>query len=126
MQFTDVQAHTLKPGNASTSGDMNQVFDGTSIVFVNDGEGHCLQAKTALWPGMGVDAPVCDSQSELQNFEFVEVSADVGEIRLLANPDLCLGSGTVTSEAGPYFRRDLTLDVCENFQEDYRTWQRVI
>ena len=45
MQFTDVQTHTLKPGNGSTSGDMNQVFVGDMIVFVNDGEGHCMQVS---------------------------------------------------------------------------------
>ena len=43
MQFTDVQTHTLKPGNASTSGDMNQVLEGDLIMFLNDGEGHCMQ-----------------------------------------------------------------------------------
>ena len=47
MQFTDVQTHTLKPGNASTSGDMNQVFVGDMIVFVNDGEGHCMQVSVS-------------------------------------------------------------------------------
>ena len=30
VQFTNVRTHTLKPGNSSTSGDMNQVMDGDS------------------------------------------------------------------------------------------------
>ena len=76
---------------------------------------------------MGVDAPICDPENELQKFEgFVGIAESMGEIRLVANNTLCLGSGTVTSEAGPYFRRDLTLDVCENFQEDFRSWQLVV
>ena len=75
--------------------------------------------------GKGVDAPLCDTENELQKFEYVEEEEGVGEIRLIANYDLCLGSGTVTSEAGPYFRRDLTLDICENFHQDYRSWKLV-
>ena len=69
-----------------------------------------------------MDAPLCDTENEMQKFEYVEVNDGYGEIRLTANFDLCLGSGMVTSEAGPYFRRDLTLDVCNSFQQDYRQW----
>ena len=43
VQFTNVRTHTLKPGNSSTSGDMNQVLEGDMIMFLNDGEGHCMQ-----------------------------------------------------------------------------------
>ena len=84
-----------------------------------------FQAKSTE-PGMGVDAPLCDPENELQKFSYVEIAEGVGEIRLVADNTLCLGSGTVTSEAGPYFRRDLTLDICQNFDEDYRHYQLVI
>ena len=50
----------------------------------------------------------------------------MGEIRLVADMELCLGSGTVTSEAGPYYRRDLTIDRCQDFGQEYRSWQLVV
>ena len=75
-----------------------------------------------------MDAPLCDPENDLQRFSYEEFvpGAGVGEIRLVADMELCLGSGTVTSEAGPYYRRDLTIDRCQDFGQEYRSWQLVV
>ncbi|NQY61848.1 hypothetical protein [Cognatishimia sp.] len=48
--------------------------------------------------------------------------SDTAELRLAADPDLCLASAPESRRAGPFVARDLVLASCETIPIDLKTW----
>ena len=64
LKFTNIQAHTLKPGTSGNS-DGHMVHDNGKIVFTEDGEGRCLTAKENVTQSF-LNADMCEDDNHLQ------------------------------------------------------------
>ena len=112
MTFTNMQVHSCK----DTGTDVQWFPDGGMIKGVGVGEGRCVQMKKAE-AGSGLDAADCDKSEPLQKFTY----CTDGTLRSQEG-DLCLVAGPTISEAGPWSKRDLTLEKCSSTTALLRQW----
>ena len=56
---------------------------------------------------------------------FTSVQGDEGSLVLEVYPKLCLAAGDEMMEAGPFFMRDLFVEICQVVLPELRTWEVV-
>merc|ERR1711962_1595993 len=122
VQFTDMQAHSLKPSGGT---DMQFNMTNNQIRGYGDGEGHCVAVRH-LHANSVLDCPPCDHGDALQRWVQNEEEGTIMlEATTLVPPTLCLTAGSEMIAAGPFFKRDLLVTRCDLMDPKFKTWDIV-
>jgi len=115
--FNEVlHTHSCKP----SGGDVQFTYNEETLQICSvEFTGFCVEMSEGVLEGASLSLVESDTESNNQKFVF---NADNGEFNPEGNTNLCLAAGSVSSAAGIYMSRSLTLELSSETDESLKKW----
>ncbi|MDB9731237.1 RICIN domain-containing protein [Flavobacteriaceae bacterium] len=115
--FNEVlHTHSCKP----SGGDVQFTYNEETLQICSvEFTGFCVEMSEGVLKGASLSLVESDTESPNQKFVY---NAENGEFNPEENTNLCLAAGSVSSAAGIYMSRSLTLELSSEIDESLKKW----
>ena len=115
--FNEVlHTHSCKP----SGGDVQFTYNEETLQICSvEFTGFCVEMSEGVLEGASLSLVESDTESPNQKFVY---NAESGEFNPEENTNLCLAAGSVSSAAGIYMSRSLTLELSSEIDESLKKW----